>query len=224
MRYRWPCLIALLILMSAVSLGAAERWRLQFMHDAKDSTLTINDLKFPSASRGVAVGYLTKGRSVSPVALVTSDGGQRWSFVKTRDPGLSLFFLNESAGWMVTRKSLWKTVESGRSWTELPRSAATARVSHVYFRDENHGWAVGQAKAFYATTDGGKRWTRVPAVDQLESTRERTVFNCIAFANPRSGMVAGMSIPPRDEPLVPAWMDPESAVKRIEEPHLMVFL
>lgn len=224
MQYRLPCPVALLILVSAVSLGAAERWRLQFMHDEKDSTLTINDLKFPSASRGVAVGYLTKGSSVSPVALVTSDGGRKWTFVKTRDQGLSLFFLNESTGWMVTRRSLWKTLESGRGWTELPRSAATARISQVYFRDENHGWAVGQARAFHATTDGGKRWTRVPAADQVESTRENTVFNCIGFANERSGLVAGMSLPPRNEPLVPAWMDPESAVKRIEEPHLMVFL
>lgn len=209
--------------MSAVSLGAAERWRLQFMHDEKDSALTINDLKFPSASRGVAVGYLTKGHSVSPVALVTNDGGQKWDFVKTKVPGLSLFFLNESTGWMVTQKSLWKTVESGRSWTELPKSAATANVSQVYFRDENHGWAVGQAKAFYATTDGGKLWTRVPAVDQVESTRERTLFECIAFANDRGGMVAGVSLPPRDEPMVPAWMDPESVVRQREQPHLMVF-
>jgi hypothetical protein len=33
-----------------------------------------------------------------------------------------------------------------------------------------------------------------------------------------------VSLPPRNEPMVPAWMDPESVVRRREQPHLMVFL
>ena len=71
----------------------------------------------------------------------------------------------------------------------------------MYFRDESHGWAVGQAKAFYATTDGGKRWTRVSAVDQVVSTPEHTMLNCIAFANGQAdpfehldGPIAGVQV------------------------------
>ena len=217
--------LALVALLCVASLGAAERWRVQFIHDEKDSTLTIKDLKFPSASRGVAVGELIKQRKGTPVALVTSDGGKTWSFVKTKDSGLSLFFLNENVGWMVTANGLWKTVESGRVWTELPESASTRGITQVYFRDENNGWAIGQTKAFYSTTDGGAHWTKVRVVDQVEATRERTVFTCIAFANAQTGMVVGMSHPPRlPEPPFPAWMDPELTFRRPELPHLAIFI
>lgn len=126
---------------------------------------------------------------------------------------------------MVTPRGLWKTVESGRAWTKLSESAGTRGITQVYFRDENNGWAIGQAKGFYATTDGGAHWTKVRVVDQVEATRERTVFTCVAFANAQTGMVVGMSLPPRrSEPPFPAWMDPELAFKRTELPHLAIFL
>jgi photosystem II stability/assembly factor-like uncharacterized protein len=48
--------------------------------------------------------------------LVTSDAGRNWAIVTVKDPPASLFFLNESVGWMVTPKGIYKTVESGRSW------------------------------------------------------------------------------------------------------------
>ena len=72
---------------------AADRWTVQFFHDKDRSSLTINDLQFASATRGVAVGYLVEKRSVIPTAVVTSDAGKTWSFVTTKEVGISVFFL-----------------------------------------------------------------------------------------------------------------------------------
>jgi hypothetical protein len=217
--------LALLALMAVACLGAAERWRVQYMYDEQDSTLAIVDLKFPSATRGVAVGELTGRGMAAPVALVTGDGGKTWDLIKLKEGGQALFFLNENIGWMVTAKGLWKTVESGRTWTKLRQGASARGITQIYFRDENNGWAIGQAKGFYSTADGGAHWTRVPVVDQVDATRERTVFTCIAFGYAQSGMVVGVSTPQRRrEPPFPVWMDPEAAFRRAELPHLVIFI
>ncbi len=66
----------------------------------------IEDLAFPSAQRGIAVGTihdeLNPDKKARYVALVTSDGGEHWSQVPLKDHPRSLFFLNETTGWMVT--------------------------------------------------------------------------------------------------------------------------
>src|SRR5687767_13474661 len=109
--------ILLLLLSTAVF---AARWELIYFHDEDKSTLTITDLKFPSATRGIATAVLHReGRGPKPVVLVTSDGGSNWSVVETREPGTSLFFLSDADGWMVTPSGVWFTQEAGRSWTRI---------------------------------------------------------------------------------------------------------
>ena len=69
--------------------------------------------------RGIASGYiLEKGKS-KPTVLVTSDGGLQWTLVPVKESGFSLFFLDDSLGWMVTDKGIWQTEEAGRSWHKL---------------------------------------------------------------------------------------------------------
>src|SRR5262249_21245594 len=86
----------------------AGRWRLQYFYDKERATFAISDLKFPSSRHGVAIGAIVEGRSVKPMSAITSDGGANWSLVPIEEPGQSLFFLNDSLGWMLTTKSLWR--------------------------------------------------------------------------------------------------------------------
>lgn len=211
------------VLLLSAAAQAADRWQIQFFHDKADSALTINDLKFASANRGVAVGFLTENRKTKPVALVTSDGGQNWEFVKVKRVGVSLFFLNESVGWMVTEKGIWKTEESGRNWKKIRRNPKN--VFRVYFRDENHGWAVGAEKGIYETSDGGAHWRPIAALDQVKTTPDNTFFTWITFANEKTGLIAGATNPPRQRAsLFPDWMDPERAERQREWPALSILL
>jgi len=204
----------MLLLLWAFCLDAGEGWRVVFPRGPRAPRLTINDLKFASAARGVAVGWLGEGRRRRPVEVLTGDGGKTWSTVKTAETGSSLFFVNERTGWMVTGEGLWKTADSGRSWTKLPRSAATEGLLRVCFLDEMRGWAVGVHKAVHETTDGGASWSRVRAAEEVEGNPEYTSYNWVTFVSGRFGMIAGASLPPQ----------PGKASERRELPHLTIFL
>ena len=202
-------LLALLAL-AALPASPAERWRMQYFHDADDSQLVIADLQFPTPQRGMAVGYLLEHGRRKPAGLVTTNGGQTWTAVQVPKPAVSAFFLNESLGWLITEDgTVWRTTEFGRDWVALKRLRGVLRV---YFRDNVHGWAVGARKSIWETSDGGKEWRLLPAADQPKSTRDYTVYSCIAFANPTDGLIVGWSKPPRQSLRrysVPDWLDPE---------------
>jgi len=213
-------LCALAVLVAWVTPLGAESWQVQYLYDRNKSSLAISDLCFASPARGVAVGTIAEGSRQRPVALVTSDGGARWQIVPLKEEPLSLFFLNESTGWMVTEKGLWQTTESGKSWTKMPR--VPAQILRVYFKDEQNGWAAGDKKTVLETHDGGRQWTRVAAAAEQPGKPESSAYGWIAFATPQLGVITGWNRPPQQTfpPALPGWIDPEAALHRREWPHL----
>src|SRR5882724_7019073 len=116
----------------------AERWKMQYFYDENKTNFVIADLRFFSAARGVAVGSIfEEGKHKKSQALVTSDGGAHWQTVELKESPVSLFFLSENLGWMVTEKGLWETTEAGKSWRKLPKVGAD--ILRVFFMDEKHG-------------------------------------------------------------------------------------
>ena len=102
---------AILALFSA-QLIAAPHWDIQYRYRQLDSTLTINDIVFPSAKRGVVAGFITdRKQKDKPIVMVTIDGGANWTEYPVKETALSLFFLDDSAGWMVTERGIWATEE-----------------------------------------------------------------------------------------------------------------
>jgi photosystem II stability/assembly factor-like uncharacterized protein len=211
---------AALALLAAVPPACAERWKLQYFYDENKSSLAIADIKFASARRGVAVGVISEGKQLRPTSLVTSDGGEHWTLVPTKEAGVSLFLLDESLAWMVTAKGIWRSTEGGRNWSKLPESPKGAL--RVWFLDQNHGFAVGMKKGAYETKDGGRKWTAIPAAAKPTSKVENSAYTWIGFApDGRNGMIAGWSMPPRKgEPSLPVWIEPDAALRRTEQPHL----
>jgi hypothetical protein len=202
---------------------AAQRWQMQYSYDKIKSSLAIVDMQFPSASRGVAVGYIEEGRRRKPISLVTADGGTRWALVPLKEAPISLFFLNENAGWMVTDEGLWETREAGRSWRKLP--SARYPLLRVLFTDEKHGWAACARKVVLETADGGRHWTRVEAASQPPGDPKYSAYSWISFPTPNLGIITGWNRPPQwDEPQLPGWLDPEATLDRRETPHLSLSL
>jgi hypothetical protein len=95
---------------------AAERWELKYFYDALDSELVIQDLGYPSERTGVAACVLLEKGKAKPRVLVTADGGRNWKLVETREAGLSLFFLREDLGWLVTERGIWRSTDGGSCW------------------------------------------------------------------------------------------------------------
>lgn len=217
---RRVCALAILTaaLIPAIPLRA-QRWQLQYFYDKAKSTFNIADMQFVSDKRGVAVGVIADGRKEEPTSVVTSDGGAHWQVVPLKEEPLSLFFLNESIGWMVTTKGLWRTDEAGRSWVKLPK--LPPEVSRVYFLDEKRGWGIGGKKTVVETTDGGEKWTKVAAAAEPPGNPLYSAYNWIAFATPLDGIITGYNLPPRLwGPDHPGWLDPQSTLDERDTPHL----
>jgi len=202
---RWLLAVALLPLAFA---QPQSKWTLQYFYDQPGKNLEIIDLAFPSATRGIAVGAIVdrEGRKPQFTALVTSDGGSHWALVPLKELPRSLFFVDESNGWMVTGEGLWFTREAGRSWMRIadqikpnkkladaPRSGLILRV---WFLDERHGYAVGLQKSAFETHDGGRTWTPLEEAAKPASNPAYTIYSQIAFADARRGMIFGAYIPP----------------------------
>jgi photosystem II stability/assembly factor-like uncharacterized protein len=199
---------------------AEQRWDIQYQYRDIDNTLTINDLAFPSAQRGIACGFTTdrKGKD-RPLVLTTSDGGAHWTDAPTKETGLALFFLDDSTGWMVTDKGIWSTAESGKSWSKLKN--APGAILRVWFLDRQHGFAAGLQKRVFETHDGGESWSLLPLVKTVQGDPTYTTFGEISFAG-NNGIISGWNVPPQRGD--PDWMDPQQARERKQVPHLSLLL
>lgn len=203
----------------APAVAGAQQWQMQYFYDQAKSTMIIGDIAFPSARRGIAVGVIREGTRQKPIAVVTSDAGATWTQQPLREEPVSLFFFNDSLGWMVTEKGIWQTTEAGRDWHKLSKPPAPAL--RVFFWDENHGVAACLKKAVLETTDGGRKWKRVAAASTLPGAQERSAYTWIAFGDPRYGLITGFNQPiNRWTSMFPTWLDPEDALSRRETPHL----
>jgi hypothetical protein len=210
----------LFLALSAASAIGAEHWDIQYRYRQLDSTLTINDIAFPSAKRGIVTGFITDRKEKDrPLVMLTIDGGANWTDITVKEIGLSLFFLDDSTGWMVTEKGIWTTSESGRTWTKLKN--APASMSRVWFLDRQHGFAAGLEKRVFETKDGGDTWTLLPILTEVEGNPIYTTFGEIAFAGDK-GIISGWNIPPRRGG--PEWMEAGTRAKRPEIPHYAVLL
>lgn len=218
---RYLCLAAALL---GAQAAAAPRWEMRYFYDENRSTLAISDLRFPSPRRGVAIGAIEEKDKTRGVAVVTSDGGAHWSLVPLKEIGLSVYFLNDTLGWMVTAKGVWQSDEGGRSWRKLP--GTPKGILRVHFLDPRHGYAAGLKKSVWETQDGGKQWTRVAAADEPKANADYTAYTTIAFATPKVGIISGLSQPPRrsDSGALPDWLEPEKAARRRVWPHMSINL
>jgi photosystem II stability/assembly factor-like uncharacterized protein len=213
--------LALLFLAFPLWSWAEERWKIQFQYDKAQSTFDIRDLECPSAQRCIGAGAIVeKNGHEKGTALVTSDGGKNWSMVDVKEPPISLFFLNDSLGWMVTERGVWATEESGRSWKKL--EGLKRGIVQVYFLDPSHGFAIGYPKAVFETKDAGKTWTKLAEADKPSTDPERTSYECISFSG-QHGVIVGR-VPPQEFGERPIWMDPALARFRRERQSTMVIL
>jgi photosystem II stability/assembly factor-like uncharacterized protein len=185
---RFPsAFICVYLWLNLFPVSAAPRWKIQFLYDHADSNFAIEDLECPTARHCVAAGLIDdkKGHQQGEV-VVTSDAGLHWSQYDVRERPVSLFFLNDSLGWMVTDRGLWSTVEGGRAWTKFDSRKG---ILQAWFLDANHGYIAGLKSLVQETTDGGKTWAKLEASGQAPGTPSLT-YDIIAFQG-MHGIVIG---------------------------------
>ncbi len=218
-----PLLVAALACLFLAAQTPAEpqpRFRTIYEYAGTRTHLTLVDFKFPSLQRGIAVGFTEEKAKEKGVILLTRDGGKSWTEESFPQIPLSIFFLDDSRGWLVSEKAIWKTEESGRNWRKLPSSPK--ETLSVWFTDEQHGFAIGVHKHFSVTDDGGASWTAVPEVASAPGTPDYTTYGSIGFANALDGVVTGWSTPPSPR-RIPDWADPQDSHWRSDLPSMALF-
>jgi hypothetical protein len=139
--------------------------------------------------------------------VITRDGGEHWASGRPSEYPVSLFFLNDTTGWMVTGRGIWNTRDAGETWKKIRSGLGYLRV---FFADPLHGWLVGRRRVFEQTSDGGSRWVGVPDAAKLAALPADITFEYVNFSDPLHGTVVGEVAGPSDRS-PPAWMDPEGA-------------
>jgi photosystem II stability/assembly factor-like uncharacterized protein len=158
----------------------------------------LNDIKFIDPNTGLlAVGYYQgPNLDIEPdtrgALLKTCDGGDTWSVV---DSGYtkysSIFFLNDSTGWMTTHhvdsgRVILRTYNGGETWLKL---CNTYDWQKMVFVDTLHGWGLYYTR-FGRTNDGGRTWT----IGQLLDPPNPSInFKGLFFQNSATGWIVGLS-------------------------------
>src|SRR5437016_6036463 len=180
--------VCVVLALTSAAANAAEKWRMQYFYDKEESSLDFTDIACPSARRCVATGVLQDSKREKGVVAITSDSGATWQIEDVKEHPISLFFLNENKGWMVTDRGIWETVETGRNWKKIKDQKELKRVLFV---DEKQGWATGAPKLVIQTADGGHTWSPVPEAEKAPTAPDNTVYHWITFPTPQQGMIVG---------------------------------
>jgi photosystem II stability/assembly factor-like uncharacterized protein len=184
--------LSALLLGLAFAAYPAERWQIQYSSDSDDAYLAINDLRFVTPERGIAVGSLAsfKGGKAKPAGLITDDGGRTWTGIRMPDIGMSLSFSGAELGWMAGASGIWKTTSLGRDWTKVKGAHDLAAIA---FAGREHGWAVGARNAAYETSNGGKDWRQIEL--PVKGKNAVVDYTAAAFVDGSQGMIAGTERP-----------------------------
>lgn len=158
-------------LMKSTDLGKS--WTSVSMNE---KTAMIFDVKFLDEKVGFICGA-TNGDVAQSNALIlkTEDGGKSWNkvFQSSRPYELTwkVSFPSAKTGYVsiqsynpdttVKQQYIVKTIDGGKSWTELPLVNKQCREFGIGFLDEKVGW-VGTTCGGYMTTDGGATFTKTP--------------------------------------------------------------
>lgn len=199
---------------------AAPKFELRYFYDKNDSALDILQVKFVSARRGIAIGVLRDRNGVKGTLIETNDAGETWKLQPFRELPRAMFFLEESVGWIVTDRGIWRTEEGGREWKKIHSKRG---LLAIHFLDAANGFAVGAPKLFLRTANGGRNWTKVAEGDEPDTKPENTAYAVIGFSSSRRGAVGGFSSPPQPrESRYPDWMEPELAKYRRQRPAILI--
>jgi photosystem II stability/assembly factor-like uncharacterized protein len=140
-----------------------DKWEVQYLYDDPLGSLRLTDLQFASEQRGIASGVLTTHQKAgllhpeaekdTPIVLVTSNGGKNWTQIPVKAEANSLFFLDDTTGWLVADDGLWFTNEAGRNWKQISKQKSLLQVD---FLTAAHGYAVGGNQQALETFDDNK--------------------------------------------------------------------
>jgi len=123
---------------------------------------------------------------------ITRDGGATWTTkALPSNTADHVFFTNLSTGYYGDRSGLYKTSDTGNTWTRTFQSATAPTDYPVYFLDENKGFVLCGDGNFSTTVDGSASWHQ--AGSGIFSQSGTYSFNWLQFVDSLTGFYASKS-------------------------------
>lgn len=150
-----------------------------------DSLISKLQIFFPDQNHGFVTGI--NNTLDSCFIYKTSDGGENWSIIGSYySPWyaypFSIFFTDNSTGYISSVRSIYKTIDGGVNWIEQYNdSNAFSEIQSVFFASKDTGCAVGGS--IYWTFDGGVNWSK-------QSTLGNPLYS-VFFTNNNVGYAVG---------------------------------
>ena len=121
-------------------------------------SLFLSKIQFIDSNNGWACG--------DNKLLFSTDSGTNWSVQTFEDSAYvsSFQFISNSVGWLLidynygSTARIYKTTNSGSSWTLQLNILYNGPIHNIYFVDENLGWVSTSISGIYKTTNGGTNW------------------------------------------------------------------
>ncbi|TAL70472.1 MAG: T9SS type A sorting domain-containing protein [Bacteroidetes bacterium] len=131
----------------------------------------------------------------------TLDEGESWnsSFIpwssqdNTRRGFSNIFFVNDTIGWIIGGRSIYKTTDGGLSWYNQKINDYVYSLKKIFFLNENEGWIIANDNAILKTENGGGNLENKQHVwiSQYFPNKYQENFSDISFINDSTGIIVG---------------------------------
>jgi photosystem II stability/assembly factor-like uncharacterized protein len=101
----------------------------------------------------------------------TTDGGESWIPILYSPPSSELMFVSYKTGFAIGNGNLYKTIDSGQIWAEMPKSESVGyyHIYYMWFLNDSTGYITAftedNVAVILKTVDGGTSWIKneIPA-------------------------------------------------------------
>ena len=133
----------------------------------------VSDLHFPNHK----TGYFTIHTPSIHRLMRTSDGGVSWNEVGTFQNFRKIYFVNDSVGYATRYPSVYRTVDSGKTWTTVLTEDFGSQSESLYFINPRRGFLGSSQGYLKMTNDSGRTWKRIYPPNHFEDLLTIKFFN-----------------------------------------------
>jgi len=128
---------------------------------------------------------------------LSRDGGRSFELsadITTKPREAPMNFINESTGWYFRPDTLFRTLDGGKTWTELPLPETAEEIKAISILSADEGFIIDEKGRFSHTPNAGVSWeTHALPLDKIGGARisnMESVTVAVRFFDADTGVVA----------------------------------
>lgn len=141
-------------------------------------TIPLKKIHFVNNNLGFAIGSDQNGNYV----LKTNNAGQTWTSTNlstsSNNSINSIYFKNESVGFIVGNQLFKKTIDGGQTWSNVTSIPTDENFQDIKFQEQsNIGYVTFNTNQYLKTTNGGMTWSLLETNFTEENFKQIQIIN-----------------------------------------------